>query len=367
MTQLRTKGVCYNVSGELLSQVIESTDSGEIICFAPQISSKIIFSSNIINSSEPHVLFENSISGKWEEGDVLLVKPNGFIYSLFRKKSPHNSLFLTERCNSNCLMCSQPPKNHDDLDYFFNLNTNLVSLIPASTKELGITGGEPTLLEERFMMLLKQIKLRLPQTEIHILTNGRRFAWKDFPELISRIENPRMVFGVPLYSDYYQQHDFIVQSKNAFDQTMLGFHNMARYGLRLELRIVLHKQSYERLPKLAKYIFMNLPFIEHVAFMGLEYTGYVSGNSNLLWMEPHEYENQLEEAVLLLNSLGMTVSIYNLPLCLLKNSIRKFARKSISDWKQEYQDECINCQLLDKCGGVFTTSRRKYRHIQAVS
>ncbi len=49
-----------------------------------------------------------------EDGDVISLDPSGFIRILYRKKSPSNSILLTERCNSLCLMCSQPPKDTDD-------------------------------------------------------------------------------------------------------------------------------------------------------------------------------------------------------------------------------------------------------------
>ena len=141
---------------------------------------------------------------------------------------------------------------------------------------------------------------------------------------------------------------------------------MARFGLRIELRVVLHQQTYKRLPELAKFIYKNLPFVEHIAFMGLEYTGYTPKNSELLWMEPSEYSEQLEEATFYLDEMGMNVSIYNLQLCLLKPTLWKFARNSISDWKREYLDECNKCKLLKECGGVFATSKKHSNEIKAI-
>jgi len=141
---------------------------------------------------------------------------------------------------------------------------------------------------------------------------------------------------------------------------------MARYGLRLELRVVLHKLTYKRLPQLAQYIYKNLPFVEHIAFMGLEYTGHTPGNNDLLWIEPIEYSSQLEEATLYLDNMGMSVSIYNLQLCLLKPTLWKFTRNSISDWKREYSDECNQCNLLNECGGVFATSKKQSNDIKAL-
>lgn len=300
-------------------------------------------------------------------GDIVRIGIKGELTTLFRGDSLHNSLFITDRCNSNCLMCSQPPKNREDLDYFWEINTRLIPQIPKETPVLGITGGEPTLLGRRFAHLLSLLKSELPDTDIHVLTNGRSFAWKEFVQTIAEVENNKVIFGIPLYSDYHSRHDYIVQAKDAFDQTMLGFYNLERFNLRIEIRIVLHLQSFSRLPQLAKYIFRNLPFVEHIAFMGLEFTGYTLTNKGLLWIEPDDYMEQLEEAVLFLEAFGMNVSIYNLPLCLLRPTLWKFSRNSISDWKRDYLNECTNCSMLDKCGGVFGTSKRLSARIKSIS
>ena len=366
MIQLKTKGIAVNIARATLAIVLQKKSNNTIIAHSPQDNEQIILSTEIPSSASQAMVVGIPTLEYLEKGDIVYVNTNGTINTLFRNNSSHNALFITDRCNSNCLMCSQPPRNFDDLDHFFNLNTTLIQHIPKNTAELGITGGEPTLLGKRFITLLQQLTYELPDTDIHILTNGRSFAWKHIPQALGKIDNRRIVYGIPLYSDYYRIHDYIVQAKDAFNQTILGFHNMARNYLRLELRIVLHKQSYKRLPKLAKFIYMNLPFVEHIAFMGLEYTGYTIKNNEVLWIEPGDYENELEEAILYLDNIGMTVSIYNLPLCLLKPTLWKFTRKSISDWKQQYLNECKDCALLEQCGGLFETSKRHSSNIKAV-
>ena len=49
------------------------------------------------------------------DGDLIGLQPlTGKFRSLYRRSSDHNSFLVTERCNHNCLMCSQPPRNVDD-------------------------------------------------------------------------------------------------------------------------------------------------------------------------------------------------------------------------------------------------------------
>src|SRR5262245_1385665 len=45
------------------------------------------------------------------DGDVVQLFPNGTVQVLYRRSSNHNTILATERCNSLCLMCSQPPKD----------------------------------------------------------------------------------------------------------------------------------------------------------------------------------------------------------------------------------------------------------------
>jgi len=294
------------------------------------------------------------------DGDIVVVNPNGIINTLYRIKSDHNFLLFTERCNSNCLMCSQPPRDRDDIPYLYNIYKQLIPLIPKNCFELGITGGEPTLLGDLFFELLHLIKTELPETEVHCLSNGRAFAWGSFSERLGTMQFSRLMVGIPLYSDYYQVHDYIVQAKNAFNQTMQGLYNLAVQNQRIEIRVVLHKQSIPRLTRLAKYIYKNLPFVEHIAFMGLEYEGYTPHNIQELWIDPTDYMKELEEAVEFLSSKGMNVSIYNSQLCLMPQSLWKFNKKSISDWKNIYLDECSKCTMINECGGLFASGEKRH-------
>ena len=54
-------------------------------------------------------------------------------------------------------------------------------------------------------------------------------------KILSKVSNPScVVFAVPLYSDYYQQHDHIVQAKDAFYQTIHGSTTYLLWVLKLK-------------------------------------------------------------------------------------------------------------------------------------
>lgn len=368
---LRTKGVPLNIEEPIVGRITRNPNNADsnsiLICEGeipaiPENNFSCILTDidNIGTLNGCRSVFKVPTFEHLKEGDLVVANNDGNIKTLYRVDSFHNTLLATERCNSNCLMCSQPPRDRNDIPRLYSIYEKLIPLIPKNCFELCISGGEPTLMGELFFRMLEQIKEALPDTEIHVLTNGRSFAWPNISERIGRIKYDRLMLGIPVYADYYQVHDYIVQAKDAFNQTILGIHNLARYDQRIEIRVVLHKLSIPRLTKLARYIYKNLPFAEHVTFMGLEYIGYTPHNIEKLWIDPHDYMEELAEAVEFLTGQGMHVSIYNTPLCILPEQLWKYARKSISDWKQSYLPECGNCSKLDDCGGLFTWNLKKH-------
>src|SRR5438094_856120 len=104
------------------------------------------------------------------DGDVVRIDSNGYVRTLFRKNSPNNFILTTDQCNSYCLICSQPPKQVNDFDHVAE-HIRLIDLIDPETRELVITGGEPTLLKNEFIRLIERCKEKLPRTAIHVLTN----------------------------------------------------------------------------------------------------------------------------------------------------------------------------------------------------
>lgn len=213
--------------------------------------------------------------GHLRTGDIVAMEPaSGFVRTLYRPDSDDNEVFVTERCNSNCLMCSQPPRDRDDTDALLRRNLEMICLIKDVPSRLVITGGEPTLLGRRLFTIISTLRDKLPSTYIHMLTNGRIFAWPSYTSSLAELKHPNFMLGIPLYSNDAATHDYIVQARGAHDQTVLGLQQLARYGLRIEIRVVLHGLTIFSLPELAEYIFRNFPFAEHVALMGLENIGY---------------------------------------------------------------------------------------------
>lgn len=313
-----------------------------------------------VDSHAALVLLPASDFDYLSDGDVLRVMPKAkAARAVYRRRSRQNFILTTERCNNYCLMCSQPPKRDDD-SWLVEDILRLLPLIDRSTPEITVTGGEPTLLGDDFLRILSACESWLPETAIHILSNGRTFEDLDFARRYAAIGHHDVMVGIPLYSDVSHLHDFVVQAKGAFDETIRGILNLKSLGQRVEIRVVLHQQTYRRLPQLAYFIARNLRFVDQVALMGLEMTGFTRANLAQLWIDPIDYQNELQQAVDELVAHGVRTSIYNHQLCLLPERLWPFARKSISDWKNEFMPECAGCVKKDQCGGFFSSATLRY-------
>lgn len=320
-----------------------------VLCLGPE---------SVLDTGETPVVFSPPNLEYLGPDDVVAIDLDGTVRVWYRRHSENNTILLTEQCNSLCLMCSQPPKPEDD-SARIPLILRLLDLIHRDARILTLSGGEPTLLGSGFFDIVTRARDSLPNTGLHILSNGRRFKDPTLASRLKAIQHHDLVLGIPLYSDIDWRHDYVVQARGAYNETISGLLHLAQVGVRLELRVVLHRQTVERLPELARFIARNLPFVEHVALMGLEMYGFATQNVETLWIDPVDYRTKLSSAVRTLALSGMNVSVYNHQLCTLPRHLWPFTRKSISDWKTIYLPECEACSVREHCGGFFQSGTKR--------
>lgn len=366
-------GTAYNVSEDIVGRITFGNcnpfaRSNEILV-SDNVSKAAFGYSAIITThpivpgnAKPYVLID-SIED-FHEGDVVVLNQKGEIIFVYEITSCHNAIMATERCNHRCIMCPQPPVLQEKDKTQFNLK--LISLMDKDTQEIGITGGEPTLIGDKLFILIRQIQKQLPKASISILSNGVKFADKEYAMKLAKCRHQDLQIDIPLFSDITEEHNRIVGA-NTFYKTVQGLYNLALFRQRIGLRIVVHKQTYKRLPQFADFIYHNFPFVSQVAFMQMETTGLAKENFDDLWIDPYDYNEQLREAVLLLADRGMKPYIYNAQLCVLPEDIRCYAQQSISDWKDIYIPECEGCALKGQCAGFFESNRQAYStHIRKI-
>lgn len=284
-------------------------------------------------------------------GDVVIPYAGDAVV-LYRESDMHHGLQLTNRCNSNCLMCSQPPTAAMD-EWMLEETLEAIRHMRRGPAVLGLSGGEPLLLGTGLKRVFDEMENRHPDSAIEVLTNGRLLA---DAELASDLLNQRageLTWLVPLYGHADFLHDFVVQAPGAFEQTISGVLALQEAGHAVQLRVVLIRPVLEVLEDLAAYIGRNLPFVREVALMACEPIGFALANREACEVDLTEWTSTLVAATTCLRRYGVPFIFMNTPLCALPTHLHPHAHRSISDWKNVYPPECDACMLKPDCSGLF--------------
>ena len=282
----------------------------------------------------------------------ILIFDNDKSSLLFRIEDKQLTFFITSKCNHRCIMCPQK-LNIDASNYDLIIRRVIDNLDYEVIDGICFTGGEPLLK----MDFINDVVLRAPENIlVTILTNGSIFP----SDII--LKSPRCKLCIPLYASYDELHNYMTGS-NSFYKVIENLMKISQYDTLIELRYVLTKQNIEMLQEFARFTWRNLPFVQDVAFMGMELTAEALINKDLLWINPNEYIPDLQKAVEYLNDNGVTTWIYNLPYCLFDEKYRKFLIPSISTWKVRYLDVCNDCKLKNTCGGMFFSDIKDFNNI----
>ena len=295
--------------------------------------------------------------GFLEPEDVVAVDFHGRSSEvLMRKSDLHHTVFLTNRCNSRCIMCSQPPTAHDD-SWRIKEAMVLAQTLTWSPQVFGFSGGEPLLLGQELRAILDHFRQWHPHTRQEVLSNGRLAGDSVLARaLFEGLKHTSWM--VPIYGHAPFLHDHVVQAAGAFDQTIVGLLNLQRYGQPIQLRVVLIKPVLEVLPQLCAFIASNFPFVREVALMGCEPTGFAMANPEECQLDLKDWSAELLGGVRALVRGQVPVILMNTPLCSIDQRLWPLAHRSISDWKNVYAVECEGCAVREACCGLFSWHQR---------
>ena len=297
-------------------------------------------------------------SDELEYDDVIFTVPGKSVVDVsYRRADLHHTIFLTNRCNSNCLMCSQPPTKEED-GWLADEAIDIVRHIENSPKSIGITGGEPLLLGAKLRRLLDEITRLHPSSRIDLLTNGRLLSDPTIASCVLDDLKSNVAWLIPLYGHAHMLHDFVVQAPGAFEQTLEGLLRLQQRGYPIQLRLVLIEPVMDWLEDLCQFIGKNLPFVYEVAFMACEPIGFALANRDICDIDLRDWEAALLKASNCLDQNGVPHIFMNAPLCALPRKLWPVAQRSISDWKQVYASECEGCAAKADCSGLFTWHER---------
>jgi len=155
----------------------------------------------------------------------------------------HN-INITDKCNQNCLMCTIFPSRLVDKP----LNEIIKDInILKNTKDITLTGGEPTLRKDIFK-ILNYINIKYPLKNIFVLSNGIIFNNNLYAEKISKIKNLKVIINI--YGDKVI-HDKITKVKGSFDYLTNGINNLLLNDVKIIILIT-------------KLLIFLIPYLEKV-------------------------------------------------------------------------------------------------------
>lgn len=286
--------------------------------------------------------------------DVFELQPNDILSQIYDVRSVDNSFFVTPKCNSNCIMCPSPDASRRQPDCADrNKLIEIAKHIPASARHLTITGGEPFMIGPQLFDFLEFLQGKFFHTECLILTNGRVFAVERYAKLLRQSMPKNTLVAIPVHGSTAEQHDLITRAEGSFTQTIMGIKRLLKLGVKVELRIVVTKLNADDLINIAALIATELPKVEHVCIMAAEMTGNARQNIDQVWISYKDAFKKTAPAIKLLIRNGITVKLYNFPLCVVGKEYTMLCEKSISPEKVRYAECCDDCALRDACGGVF--------------
>ena len=328
----------------------------------------VVEESNAKDLNVPHLpligkteIQEGLRKSKIVAGDIVYFNcKTGQVRTILTKLSNENTLLVTQQCENKCLFCSQPPNEKSDIELYNNAALALINF--NFNGVVGISGGEPTKNRNAFITLLRQISIFKLNTRLHVLTHGRNLSENNYVEEIAEhIEPAQITWGIPVYGHRSSIHELLVNSEYAFSQTLQGIANLSQIGHAVEARVIPVVQNYRYLTHIVNFIANNFQNIETISIMNMEPIGWAKERYCDLYVDVSKQDKHLLEAVSIGVKYGIPIKLFNYPLCLLSKELRKYAVKSISDWKNYFPSECYSCEKKEKCVGFFTSATGKYR------
>jgi MoaA/NifB/PqqE/SkfB family radical SAM enzyme len=249
-------------------------------------------------------------------------------------------LRITEKCNNNCVFCSDHYKNNDRQMAFDDIK-KLVSENKDDDILIEIGGAEPTLHPDFFKIIEfanKNTKL------IHLTTNARIFCYKN---LADRLPKMRISIKSSLHGHTPAIHDEITQTEGSFDQALEGFRNLAGNNIDIKVNVVINRKNIDHLKKIAD-------LLKDAGVKGIIFSGLIlSGNGDIdrrLVVGIDEIKKKLPKVLKYCADHEIYFFIEKLPVCIAPDFSKRFLLESdkSSFIKLEI---CENCACKDSCMG----------------
>lgn len=236
------------------------------------------------------------------------------------------SVYLSTACNNNCLYCYQLKAKSSSVD-IEKIIKQIHDLKKQGFSKIEFNGGEPTLLNE--LPEIVQLAKKLNFSGISLSTNGRRFCYKKYSDLLINAGLTTICVSFPAHTKYLFSE--ITRSKDSYDQTIDGLKNLSSYNnITLEAVVPVTRYNYQFLSQIVKRLLsFNVKLIGFQYLLPLDLFGILNNGSKNISDAIVGYHDTIPFVEDALKKYEKKVRLYvdYIPLCLAGN----FKKKVLSE------------------------------------
>ncbi len=274
---------------------------------------------------------------------------------IIKDKNIMPTFCLWNKCNNNCLMCTNPVGFRNEKiskNYTFEkLLRRITNQVSNQYQDIVLNGGEPTI-HPQFLKLLNEIRFRFPLNKIIIVTNGRRFYYPFFTKACLALNNIRFV--ITLHGYNAQTHDRVTQTKGSFVQTVKGIENILKFKNpthSLELRIVLSKLTLPYLEKILAFIENKFPQADRVVLIFMKIQGHAIKNLEDVGITYRKVKAIFPKMAKWLLKFK-EFCFYHFPLCTIPPKFWPYTWRTLPTYELTFLPTCQKCLYKKYCLGI---------------
>ena len=233
-----------------------------------------------------------------------------------------------------------------------------------------LTGGEPTMYNG-FIDVAKYVNECGGSVEI--LTNSIKFANKAFCDEASEyIDSAQCSF----YSWSEPITTYLTGNKRAYKSTVDGIHNLIDCGVDVQIKTLVNLRPCYRTLDLTIDKIINEFGIDTVWISGCDFVGNLQTNHGLI-ISLKRCTAYIDKAIDVATTSGVKVELMYLPLCIMSARNAKLVSsrrggcgidsylsgdgiEGTGCYDYTYGHECLNCELQDRCTGVWSKYMNLY-------
>ena len=273
-------------------------------------------------------------------------------------------------CNQRCRCCPLIDKEHRKMIVpLEDIKQEAIIMKKLGVTDVTISGGEPTIHPDFFEILEFFFDQGIA---VHILSNGEKFADKDFLNKFLYISRSNEVsVTTTFHSHIAEEHEYQNQSKGSFARSLSGVRALDTNNINVSVKHCITSNNYSALPQFLDFVLNNFSVNVEIQLWGIDLCGIDEQLAKESFVDYKLIRKFMEETLDLFESRseprGRVLTINNLPLCMLDAYYWKYFMSPETDTYIEHMQEgrkmdaisgpaskhCFNCRFRAYCPGAY--------------